>query len=84
MQIRNLFFLDCDYKCHTWCLNQVCRVCAYVVIAETQSFELEICPEAADGLAGQNYRCAECLNRTSYSMYDFGFILALLTCRLKK
>lgn len=41
-------------------------------MTEKKSFELEICPEAAEGLAAQNYRCAECLNRTSHSKYYLG------------
>lgn len=47
----------------------MCRVCAHVAVSEMPSYEEEVCPEAEHGLAAQNYRCAECLTRTSHSTY---------------
>ncbi|KAL0279818.1 UNVERIFIED_CONTAM: hypothetical protein PYX00_001300 [Menopon gallinae] len=57
---------DCDYKCHVRCLSEVCRICAHVIITENPKFNTDICPEAEDGLASQNYRCAECLTHTAF------------------
>lgn len=49
---------DCGYLCHYKCIDDVCRVCAHVVMTEKGYFEMSICPEK--GLANQDYKCAEC------------------------
>ncbi|KAK6628738.1 hypothetical protein RUM43_002554 [Polyplax serrata] len=59
--------LECNYKCHVKCLDQVCRVCAHVLVTEKPTYIYDICPQAENGLANQNYRCAECLAHTSIS-----------------
>ncbi|KAK6627594.1 hypothetical protein RUM44_010072 [Polyplax serrata] len=58
---------ECNYKCHVKCLDQVCRVCAHVLVTEKPTYIYDICPQAENGLANQNYRCAECLAHTSIS-----------------
>lgn len=49
---------DCGYLCHYKCVDHICRVCAHVVMTEKGQFETNICPE--NGLASQQYKCAEC------------------------
>lgn len=65
----DFFHLECNYKCHVKCLDQVCRVCAHVLVTEKPTYIYDICPQAENGLANQNYRCAECLAHTSISKY---------------
>ncbi|XP_053621241.1 differentially expressed in FDCP 8 homolog [Plodia interpunctella] len=49
---------DCGYLCHYKCVDDICRMCAHVVMTDKGQFEMTICPEK--GLAAQNYKCAEC------------------------
>ncbi|CAK1593519.1 unnamed protein product [Parnassius mnemosyne] len=49
---------DCGYLCHYKCVDDICRVCAHVVMTEKGQFEMNICPEK--GLSAQDYKCAEC------------------------
>ncbi|CAH0404255.1 unnamed protein product [Chilo suppressalis] len=49
---------DCNYVCHYKCVDEVCRMCAHVVMTDRGQFEMSICPEK--GLAAQDYKCVEC------------------------
>lgn len=63
---KNIYFLDCDFACHTRCLSQVTRACVHVAVSERPGFELRICPEV--GLASdQKFKCAECSSSIIFS-----------------
>lgn len=49
---------NCNFKCHSKCLNAITRKCAYKLVLEKPEYVLSICPE--EGLSAQGYKCAEC------------------------
>lgn len=55
---------DCNFLCHYKCVDEICRVCAHVVMTERGLFEINICPEK--GLANQDYKCAECHTKLTF------------------
>lgn len=55
---RVYYYLDCNYRVHHKCVQNVRRVCAHVAASEITEPMLDISPEI--GLAMQKYKCAEC------------------------
>lgn len=55
---------DCGYLCHYKCIDNICRICAHIIITEKGNFEMKICPEI--GLAAQDYKCAECQTNLNF------------------